>query len=71
MNENTCFQNEEEFQRIYGECLEHEVCASRAVNDSYKSMCEAFERYLSATREDMFRFAYQCGYEAGRKAAER
>jgi hypothetical protein len=27
-------------------------------------MIEAFEEYLNATQEDMFRYAYQCGYKA-------
>lgn len=58
------FPNEETFLRIYGECLENRPQASEAVRSSYGGMIGAFEEYLSATQEDMFRYAYQCGHEA-------
>jgi len=58
------FPNEETFQRIYEECIEHEPCVTSAVTDSYRDMGDMFNRYLNAIQEHMFRYAYQCGYEA-------
>lgn len=58
------FPNEEVFQEIYSECLENQPQASEAVRNSYKGMIEAFDEYLNATQENMFRYAYQCGYKA-------
>ncbi|MDE7185611.1 MAG: hypothetical protein K2O40_14375 [Lachnospiraceae bacterium] len=58
------FPNKEVFEKIYSECVENQPQASEAVRCNYKEMIEAFEEYLNATQEDMFRYAYQCGYEA-------
>ncbi len=58
------FPNEEKFQRIYEECLENQPQASETVRSSYKRMGGLFDEYLCAVQEDMFRYAYQCGYEA-------
>ena len=58
------FPNEETFQRIYEEGLENQPQASEAVRSSYNRMNGVFNEYLSAVQEDMFRYAYQCGYEA-------
>ena len=58
------FPNEEVFQEIYSECIEDQSQASEAVRSSYRGMIEAFEEYMNATQEDMFRYAYQCGYKA-------
>ena len=61
------FSSEEEFQRIYGECLENQPQATEAIRSSYKGMHETFQDYLCAIEEHMFRYAYQCGYEAALK----
>ena len=58
------FPNEETFQRIYEECLENEPAAPEAVVSSYREMHGMFEEYLAAVQENMFRYAYRCGYEA-------
>lgn len=62
------FPNEEVFEEIYSECTENQPQASEAVRRNYRGMVEAFEEYLNATQEDMFRYAYQCGFEAGLEA---
>ncbi len=62
------FSDEKTFEKIYEECLENEPQVSEAVRSSYKEMNKAFEEYLSAIQENMFRYAYQCGYEAAVKA---
>jgi len=67
----TVFPNGETFQKIYEECLEDEPCVALSVTDSYKAMKSAFDEYLGATQKHMFRFAYQCGYEAAMKAERR
>lgn len=61
------FPDEETFNRIYDECLENEPMASDRVKKSYNKMGKWFDEYLSALQSDLFRYAYQCGYEAGRK----
>lgn len=61
------FPNEATFQRIYEECLENEPQASQTLRNSCKELNLAFENYLAEYNEHMFRYAYQCGYEAGRK----
>ena len=58
------FPNEEVFREIYGECIENQQQASKDVRDSYSRMNDEFENYLNAVQEDMFRYAYQSGYEA-------
>lgn len=61
------FPNEETFNKIYDECLENQPQASEKIKDAYKEMHCWFEEYLAAYSEYMFRYAYQCGYEAARK----
>ena len=61
------FSSEEEFQRIYSECLENEPQASETVRNSYQGMHDVFGDYLAAVQEDVFRYAYQCGYKAALK----
>lgn len=63
----TVFPNEETFQRIYDECLDDMPMASEAVQNSYKGMGKIFEQYLGHFQEDIFRYAYQCGYKAAMK----
>lgn len=58
------FLTEGAFQKIYNERLEHQPQVSKAVKDSYKNPGYALDEYLNATQEHMFRYAYQCGYEA-------
>ena len=62
------FPDEETFQKIYGECLEKSAPpACEAVQNSYHCMNELFNTYLEAIQEHMFRYAYQCGFEAALK----
>ena len=62
------FPDEETFQRIYSACLENcAVPTSVAVQNSYRDMNELFNSYLEAIQEQMFRYAYQCGFEAALK----
>lgn len=59
------FPDEETFQRIYSECLEKNAPpASETLQGSYRSMDKLFHAYLEAIQEQMFRYAYQCGFEA-------
>lgn len=58
------YPTEEAFQKIYDKCLENQPQAPETVMSSYKRMREAFDEYLADTQEDMFRYAYRCGYEA-------
>lgn len=61
------FPDKETFDEIYKECWENQPPASKEVMDAYQGMQEAFETYLCAVEKDWFRYAYQCGYEAGIK----
>lgn len=62
------FPDEETFQKIYSECLEHNALpTSEAVQSSYCGMNDLFNKYLEAIQENMFRYAYQCGFEAALK----
>lgn len=61
------FPNEETFNKIYDECLENEPQAPKSLQNAYRELNRAFENYLAEYNEYMFRYAYQCGYEAGRK----
>lgn len=62
------FPDEETFQRIYTECLERNAAPpSETVQDSYRGMSNLFNEYLEAIQEHMFRYAYQCGFEAALK----
>lgn len=59
------FPDEETFQRIYSECLEKSTPpTSEAIQNSYHGMNALFNEYLEAIQEHMFRYAYQCGFEA-------
>lgn len=58
------FPSEEAFQEIYCECLDNDLAAPEAVVSGYRTMRNAFDEYLGATQEYIFRYAYQCGYEA-------
>lgn len=60
---NGIFRDEEEFQRIYDECLAREPQAPE-VGSSYDAIMEMFDRHLDEVEKHMFRFGYQCGYEA-------
>ncbi len=62
------FPDEETFQKIYGECLEKNIPpACEAVQNNYHDMNESFNAYLESIQEHMFRYAYQCGFEAALK----
>ena len=67
INQSGGFSSEEEFQRIYEECLEDKPQAPETVRNGYDRMNSAFEEYLCTVEEDVFRYAYQCGYEAALK----
>ena len=74
MNENTSknvrggvFPDEETFDRIYSECMDKAQSAPESVQENYQKMWDAFEEYLSAADDWLFRIAYEFGYEAGRK----
>lgn len=74
MNENAAkiarggvFPDEETFNRVYLKCLEDAPQASQKTRGSYDKMQTWFEEYICAIQEDAFRYAYQCGYEAGQK----
>lgn len=41
--------------------------APESVQENYQKMWDAFEEYLSAADDWLFRIAYEFGYEAGRK----
>ncbi|MCD7937791.1 MAG: hypothetical protein LUG98_13110 [Tannerellaceae bacterium] len=62
------FRTEEDFQEIYSACLETQPQAPQSLRDAQKALSEAFWAYLAEYEEHIFRYAYQCGYEAGRAA---
>ena len=63
------FSDEEAFQRIFGECLENNTFpTSEAVVNYYQEMNGLFNKYLEAIQENMFRYAYQCGFNAALEA---
>lgn len=61
------FPDEENFNKIYDECLENVPQASETVRNSYEELGSWFEEYISAIQENTFRYAYECGYAAGQK----
>lgn len=62
------FPDEEAFQKIFAECLENNPATiSNATKCYYDQMHNLFIKYLEAIQENMFRYAYQCGYEAASK----
>ena len=61
------FPDEETFEKIYSECLENAPQASENVRNAYSELNQWLEKYICAIQEDTFRYAYQCGYEAGQK----
>ena len=67
------FPDEETFQRIYLMVMkmltqvQSAPPACEAVQNSYHCMNELFNTYLEAIQEHMFRYAYQCGFEAALK----
>lgn len=64
MSTSTIFQNEEIFQKIYLESLESIPQATEAIKKSYTEIGNVFNKYVEATEEWMFRYAYECGYRA-------
>lgn len=68
-NYDEIFPDEETFQKIFSECLETKAAPpSEAINCYYHQMADLFVKYLEATQENMFRYAYQCGFMAALKA---
>jgi hypothetical protein len=62
--EKEIFPSEEIFQETYSKCLDKMPQATEAIISSYAEMSNMFDEYLEATEEWVFRYAYQCGYEA-------
>ena len=56
---------------LYDEFLDERGQASKEVTNSCKAMRKAFDDYLAAIDEDMFRQAFQFGYERGFAAAQK
>lgn len=68
---NTAFPDEETFQNVYEVCLENVPMATETIKKSYEEMRRALDKYISATEESMFRYAYQCGYDAAMKTMQK
>lgn len=64
------FENEEEFQRIYGICDENSPGATEEIIKHREMMEGAFDNYISAIEENAFRYAYECGWNAAMKGGE-
>lgn len=60
------FSSAEEFDKIYADCLENREDTPGIVTEQYKTMVRAFENYIAAYNEDIFRYAYCCGYSAAK-----
>lgn len=58
------FASEEEFQKVYEECLEDSPQATPAIKKWYNLMGQSFDEYLAAYNESNFRYAYECGWNA-------
>jgi len=71
MKTGKAFPDEETFRRIYEKSVEAMPYATRAVRNNHRKMERAFDKYLAAIQENMFRYAYQCGYEAGTVAVRK
>lgn len=69
--ERELFPDEGTFLRIYSEHMEKEPQASEKTRSAYQEVTDRFDWYLDAVLEDMFRYAYQCGYEAAAKSRNR
>ncbi len=67
----TAFPDEGTYQKIYDECLENMPQANETVGNSYEEIRRALDEYISAISEWMFRYAYQCGYEAAVKTIQK
>lgn len=60
------FSSAEEFNKIYADCLENREDKPGIVAEQYKIMVRAFENYIAAYNEDIFGYAYCCGYSAAK-----
>lgn len=65
----TPFPNKATFDAIFSDCMEENTSSSKDVREWYDKMETAFEMYLAAVQEDMFQYAYKCGYNHGIKDA--
>ena len=62
------FADDDAFQKLFADCLEANAApTSKAIENSYRSMIKLFNEYLEAIQENMFRYAYQCGFKAALK----
>lgn len=62
--------SKQQIDEYYNEFMENvQESASDDVRKGYSNMCGWFDEYLSAVQEDMFRQAFQYGYEQGLKEA--
>lgn len=66
---NRIFPNEETFRRVYEDCLEKEPLSRKKISPSDCDLQAMFEKYISAVQAESFRYAYQCGYIAGKEGA--
>ena len=60
-----------DFEKIYDEFMETDgETASDEVRNEYGTMHDAFENYLCAIQEDLFRKVYKFGFERGMAAGK-
>lgn len=69
MRSNSIFPNEETLRRVYEDCLEKEPLSHKKISPSDRDLQAMFEKYISAIQTESFRYAYQCGYIAGKEGA--
>lgn len=62
----------EAYKKLYEEFLESDnESAPQEVKESYSEIGNAFEQYLCAVQEEMFRKAFEFGYAKGVEVAKR
>lgn len=58
------FSNEEDFLEVYANCLENRPRSMSRAAGLYKRLDRIFKEYICCIDEEMFRYAYECGYAA-------
>ncbi|MCI9439319.1 MAG: hypothetical protein HFH85_19665 [Lachnospiraceae bacterium] len=58
------FSSEQHFQEIYTSSLENYPRSMSRVARLYKKLDRIFKEYICCIDEEMFRYAYECGYAA-------
>lgn len=61
------FASEEEFQRIYMDCMANSPQASDEVIKWRDEFGAAHDEYVAAVSEQDFRYGYECGWNAAMK----